>query len=81
MGKFYPDAETAMWAYIAGELKDCPCPTTACQHIRLLEAIGGALDPDKVIATNGKEKYMLLFAKNLKAMRTELAELRAKVEQ
>lgn len=79
MSKFYPDAETAMWAYIAGEAKECPCPLTGSNHIRLLASIGGALDPNKVQYANDKERYMLIFASKLAAMRAELEALRAKV--
>lgn len=81
MGKSYPDSETAMWAYIAGEIKECPCQLTCNNHIRVLAAMGGSLNPDKVRPGNTTEKYMLLFAKNLAAMRAELAELRVKATQ
>lgn len=78
MGKIYPDSETAMWAYIAGEIKECPCSLTVNNHIRVLASIGGALDPSKVHYANDKERYMLIFANKLAAMRAELEALRAK---
>lgn len=79
MGNFYPDAESAMWAYIAGELKECPCSLTANNHIRVLATMGGALNPDNEKPGTTVERYMLMFAKNLAAMRAELEELRAQV--
>ena len=79
MSKIYPDAETAMWAYIAGEIEECPFPLTCSNNIRLLASIGGALDPSKVQYANDKDRYMLIFAKKLAAMRAELEALRKKV--
>ena len=81
MGNFYPNAEVAMWAYIAGELKECPCSMSSQTYIRVLGALGGAIDPSKVSPGTTVERYMLMFAKNLAAMRAELEELRAQVKK
>ena len=72
----YPDTYAAMWAYIAGDLKDCSGMLHS-HDARILGAIGGAVDPDTIRPVNHKEACMLKFAKNLAAMRAELEELRA----